>query len=175
MKKTNTRFLVEGAMIAALYAALTYVSGLLGLAYGPVQFRLSEVLTILPLFTPAAIPGLAIGCVLGNLGSPMGIIDIVCGSAATLLAALCTYALRKVRIKGWPVLSSLMPVLFNMVIVGMELEFLLVPGHAFTFTGFLVNALYVGIGEFAVVTIGGQLLAVTAEKTGVVRKLQHLR
>ena len=89
MKKNTTRYLTQAAVIAALYVVLTYVSSAVGLAYGGVQFRLSEALTILPAFTPAAIPGLTIGCVLGNLGSPMGIVDIVCGAGATLLCVAC--------------------------------------------------------------------------------------
>ena len=80
--------LVFGAMIAAIYAAATYLSSVFGIAYGPIQFRLSEALTVLSVFTPAAIPGLTIGCIIGNLASPFGIWDIVFGSLATLLAAV---------------------------------------------------------------------------------------
>ena len=66
MKRTSTRFLVTGALVAALYALLTYVSAALNLAYGTVQFRLSEALTVLPVVSGAAVPGLVIGCLLGN-------------------------------------------------------------------------------------------------------------
>ena len=93
MPNKLTRRMVEGAMIAALYVALTYFSRLLGLADGAVQFRLSELLTVLPAFTPAAIPGLTIGCLIANLGSPYGIADIISGTLATFLAALCTRCL----------------------------------------------------------------------------------
>lgn len=85
MNRNKLNYLVQGAVIAALYAALTYVAGAVGLAYGNVQFRFSEALTVLAAFTPAAIPGLTIGCFLGNLGSPYGMVDIICGTAATLL------------------------------------------------------------------------------------------
>ena len=68
----KVRFLALGAVIAALYAVLTYVAAAVNLAYGPVQFRFSEALTVLPVFTPAAIPGLTLGCVIANLGSPLG-------------------------------------------------------------------------------------------------------
>ena len=88
-KSNAARTLVIAALIAAAYAALTYVSAAMGLAYGEVQFRLSEALCVLAAFTPAAIPGLTIGCVLGNITSPLGIADIVFGAAATLLSALC--------------------------------------------------------------------------------------
>lgn len=82
MKRTSTRFLVTGALVAALYALLTYVSAALNLAYGTVQFRLSEALTVLPVVSGAAVPGLVIGCLLGNLTSPYGLVDIICGTGA---------------------------------------------------------------------------------------------
>ena len=72
--KTLSRFIVTAALIAAAYAALTYLSAALGLAYGGIQFRISEALNILAAFTPAAVPGLMIGCVIGNIGSPMGLV-----------------------------------------------------------------------------------------------------
>ena len=87
-KKLSVRFLTESAVIAALYAAATYLSAAFSLAYGPVQFRLSEALTVLSPLTAAAIPGLTIGCIIGNISSPMGIWDVLFGSAATLLGAV---------------------------------------------------------------------------------------
>ena len=69
----KVRFLALGAVIAALYAVLTYVAAAVNLAYGPVQFRFSEALTVLPVFTPAAIPGLTLGCVIANLGGGLGL------------------------------------------------------------------------------------------------------
>lgn len=151
-KKTTA--LVQGALIAALYAAATYLSGAFGIAYGPIQFRLSEVLTILPVFTSAAVPGLAIGCVLGNIGSPMGIYDIVFGTLATLLAALASRKLRNVRIKSFPVLSAIMPVLFNAVVIGVEILFL-IPSEKAGFTAFLINAAEIACGELVVCVGGG--------------------
>ena len=123
-KKLSVRFLTESAVIAALYAAATYLSAAFSLAYGPVQFRLSEALTVLSTLTPAAIPGLTIGCIIGNISSPMGIWDVLFGSAATLLGAVTGRMLRNVQIKKLPVLSSLMPVIFNAVIVGLEIVML---------------------------------------------------
>ena len=91
MPNHTVRRLVESAMIAAIYLVLTFASRLLGIADGAVQFRLSEALpTVLPVFTPAAIPGLTIGCLFANLGSPFGIADIISGTLATLFAALLT-------------------------------------------------------------------------------------
>lgn len=169
MNKPKTMFLVQGAVIAALYAALTYAAGLVGLAYGNVQFRFSEALTVLAVFTPAAIPGLTIGCFLGNLGSPFGMVDIVCGTAATLLAAACSYMTRNIRVKNLPLLSLFFPVLFNALIVGAEIAAFLPEG--FTVTGYLLNALWVGVGELVVCYAGGIPLFLAAEKTPLAKNL----
>lgn len=167
----KTLFLVQSAVIAALYAALTYVAGLAGLAYGNVQFRFSEALTVLAAFTPAAIPGLTVGCLLGNLGSPYGAVDIICGTLATLLAALCSYGTRKLKIRGIPLVSLLFPVLFNAVIVGAEIVLLLPEG--FSIQGFLINALWVGIGELVVCCAGGIPLAIAIQRTKLSKLLQY--
>ena len=146
--------LVHGALIAAVYAAATYLSAVLGIAYGPIQFRFSEALTILSIFTPAAIPGLTIGCIIGNLSSPFGMWDIVFGSLATLLAALLARKLRNVKIRKLPLLSIIMPVIFNALIVGAEIT-LLMPTDEANLTAFAVAALEVGAGELAVCLAGG--------------------
>lgn len=172
----KTLFLVQSAVIAALYAALTYVAGLAGLAYGNVQFRFSEALTVLAAFTPAAIPGLTVGCLLGNLGSPYGAVDIICGTLATLLAALCSYGTRKLKIRGIPLVSLLFPVLFNAVIVGAEI-IIVVPGgislQGFTMSAFLLSALWVGIGELVVCYAGGIPLALAIQRTKLSKLLQY--
>ncbi len=165
MKKTNVNTLVLGAFIAALYAALTYAASLAGLAYGQVQFRFSEALTVLAALTPAAIPGLTIGCFLGNLGSPYGMVDIICGTLATLIAAVLSYLTRNVKIKGIPVLAPLFPVISNSVIVGLEIAFFLPEG--ISLYGFLINALWVGLGELAVCFGAGIPLLIAVEKTGL--------
>ena len=159
MPHSLTRRITEGAVIAALYVVLTYASRLFGLADGAIQFRLSELLTVLPAFTPAAIPGLTVGCLLANLGSPYGPADILSGTAATLLAAIGTYLLRRVRIKGIPALAPLPPVLCNGVIVGAVVAVMneagqLIPS-AFTWPAFLLTALTVALGELAVCVLGG--------------------
>ena len=94
MNKKRTMFIVESAVIAALYAGLTYAASMLNLAYGSIQFRFSEALTILACLTPAAIPGLFLGCFLSNVLGGCIIPDIIFGSLATLLGAIGTYALR---------------------------------------------------------------------------------
>ena len=150
-KKLSVRFLTESAVIAALYAAATYLSAAFSLAYGPVQFRLSEALTVLSTLTPAAIPGLTIGCIIGNISSPMGIWDVLFGSAATLLGAVTGRMLRNVQIKKLPVLSS---VIFNAVIVGLEIV-MLTPVEGGKLTAFAISALEVGAGELAVCLVLG--------------------
>lgn len=156
-------------MIAAVYAAATYLSSVFGIAYGNLQFRFSEALTILSVFTPAAIPGLTVGCILGNISSPMGIWDIVFGSAATLLAAISARSLRKITFRGFPFLSLIMPVIFNAVIVGAEITFLLIESEA-TVSLFLLSALEVGAGELAVCLAGGIPLFCAVKKSGLFKK-----
>ena len=132
-KKLSVRFLTESAVIAALYAAATYLSAAFSLAYGP---------------------GLTIGCIIGNISSPMGIWDVLFGSAATLLGAVTGRMLRNVQIKKLPVLSSLMPVIFNAVIVGLEIV-MLTPVEGGKLTAFAISALEVGAGELAVCLVLG--------------------
>ena len=116
MKNKSTKYLLQGAIIAAVYAVLTIV--LAPISYGPMQVRISEALTVLPVFTPAAIPGLFVGCFVANMVGPYGIVDMICGSLATLAAAFLTYKLRK---NTW--LAPLPPVILNGVIVGGMLHF----------------------------------------------------
>lgn len=110
MKKSSN--LTRGALIAALYTVLTLLSNALGLANGAIQLRISEALTVLPMFTPAAIPGLFVGCLISNLLTDGVIANIIFGSIATLLGAVLTRLLRK----NTP-LACLMPVLSNTIIV----------------------------------------------------------
>ncbi len=167
MKKKTTLYVTEAAVIAALYVALTYVSNALGIAYNSVQFRLSEILTILPIFTPAAIPGLTIGCIIANITSPFGVIDIVCGSLATLCAASITRLLRNIRIRGIPVLSTLPPVLFNGLIVGLEIWYL---GDQ-TAALFVVSALEVMAGEAVMCIAIGIPFFAAIERTKVFSRI----
>ena len=166
--------MVQGAMIAALYAAATYVSAMFSIAYGPIQFRISEALTILPVFSPYAIPGLTIGCVLGNLSSPYGIIDVVFGAFATLVAAILSRAVRSIKVKGLPILAPLMPVIANALIVGLEIALFAADGSIsfanLTLAGFATAAVQVGLGEIVVCYVLGLMLYATLEKTGIAKK-----
>lgn len=105
-------------MIAALYVILTYVAMLFGLDKMAVQLRFSEALTILPIFTPAAIPGLFAGCLIANIMTGCALVDVILGSLATLIAAIITRKLRKI-----PYLASIPPILANTVIVPPVLAF----------------------------------------------------
>lgn len=170
----KVRFLAQGAVIAALYAVLTWAAAGVNLAYGPVQFRFSEALTVLPVLTPAAIPGLTLGCFLSNLGSPLGVVDWIFGTAATLLAAFGTRAAAKVEFKGVPWLAPLPPVLANALIVGLEVACLSDAGFAwadFSWTAFGAGALSVGLGELAVCYVLGLPLLVALKKLRVAEKL----
>lgn len=161
-------FLALSAVIAALYAAATYLAASVNLAYGPVQFRFSEALTVLPAFTPAAVPGLAVGCFLANLTSPLGVVDWVFGTLATLLAAISTHMLRHIRVKGLPVLAPLPPILFNAVIVGFEVSCLSAEGtfglSYASVGGFLAGFVSVGLGQLAVCVLLGFPLMLAVQR-----------
>jgi uncharacterized membrane protein len=137
----SARFLAEAGIIAALYFVLTVAVA--PLAYGQLQIRISEALCILPFFTPAAVPGLFVGCALANLFSPFGLYDIVFGSLATLIAALITYRIKQ----KW--LLPLPTIILNGLIIGAELTLL----AALPEFGFLpkdvywVSVAYVAAGE----------------------------
>lgn len=150
----KTRMLVRGALIAALYAALTHFQNLLipGSASWAIQFRASEALCVLAFFTPAAIPGLAVGCLVFNLSSAAALpLDFLVGSLASLLAAAGMWLTRRITLRGIPVPGLLMPALWNALLVGWELE------H-YMGGGFWLNALYVAIGEAAVLLTLGTAL-----------------
>ncbi len=117
MKKTQ--YLVQAAVIAAIYVVLTLIFAPISYGATMIQVRISEVLTILPFFTPAAIPGLFIGCIIANLFSPVGALDVVVGSLATLLAAYLSYRMPK---KEW---VPLPPVLVNGLVIGTLLHYVL--------------------------------------------------
>lgn len=148
----STKYWVKAAAIAALYAVLTMAVA--PLAYGPVQFRVSEALTVLPVFTTAAIPGLTAGCLLANLFGGYGALDVVFGSLATLLATLCSYLLRG---KKW--LAPLPPVLFNAVIVGATIWVAAPNEGALWF-----NMVTVGLGELGACYVLGMPLLFLLKK-----------
>jgi len=165
----KTAYLTKAAVIAALYAVLTYLAAAAGLAYGEIQFRFSEALTILPLFCPAAIPGLTVGCLVSNITSTVNPVDMVVGTLATLFAALCTRALRNVKIKKYPLLSMVMPVIFNGVFIGAEIAYF--AGEGVFMEAFVPASLSVAAGEAAVVLILGTVLWAAIEKSEKLKSL----
>lgn len=159
-----TVFIVKSAVIAALYAIMTVVIS--PLSYGMVQCRFSESLIMLCAFTPAAIPGLTVGCLVANIFS-FNPIDMICGTTATLLSAVVGYKLRKVKIGGIPWLTPLPAVIFNMIIIGLELSvYLPIEGRGF-FIGFLIQALSVFIGQVIACYIFGVPVYMLINKTGL--------
>ena len=162
--RKSTVFIVKSAVIAALYAIMTVVIS--PLSYGMVQCRFSESLIMLCAFTPAAIPGLTVGCLVANIFS-FNPIDMICGTTATLLSAVVGYMLRKVKIGGIPWLTPLPAVIFNMIIIGLELSvYLPIEGHGFL-VGFFIQALSVFIGQVIACYIFGVPVYMLINKTGL--------
>lgn len=156
----TTKNLARIAILAAVYTAVSLA--LAPFSFGNIQVRISEALTLLPLIWQPSVWGLTLGCFLTNLigamtgVNPTGLIDAVVGTAATFLAAVCTYRLRNRTVRGIPVLSVAMPVIFNAVIIGIELGILLFPDNVLT--GSLICGLEVGVGELISVILGWFLI-----------------
>lgn len=151
----KTRLITQGAIIAGLYIAFTLVSNALGLASGVIQLRLSEALTILPMFMPAAVPGLFIGCLIANFMCGSMLPDVIFGSIATLLGALGTYYLGKNK---W--IAPVFPILSNTVIIPFVLKYVYgISGAIWYF------ALTVFIGEVISCGVLGILLYDALKKT----------
>ena len=166
MRRFSVRDLTLAAMVAALYAVMSYFGNIFGLTYGPIQFRCAEALTVLPFLFPAAVPGLFVGCFIANLLSPFGPLDLVVGSLATLLAALWTSKLHS----RW--LAPLPPVLCNAVLVGFTISWAEADGFTAALpAAWLYNGLTVGLGELAVCCVLGQLLLHLLPKFRMFRRM----
>ncbi len=155
MKSKKLVFICQAAVIAALYVVLTYVFS--AFASGVIQVRVSEALTVLPAFTPAAIPGLVIGCLLSNTLTGCVLLDIIFGSVATLIGALGSYALRR---HTW--LVPIPPIVSNMIIVPFVLRYAYGATDAFPFM-----IATVGAGEIISCYLLGMLLY------GALKKMKH--
>ena len=160
MKKNTTKMVAFGGVIAALYVVLTIIAAALGIASGAIQVRLSEALTILPVFTAAAVPGLTVGCVLANLVTGCAAWDVVFGSMATLLGAIGTRLLR-----DRPAIAWIPPVVSNMLIVPVVLmkvygvDSVDVFGSVFNGDSlWIMLVVTVGIGEIIACGVLGMLL-----------------
>lgn len=150
MRKFSVRDLTLAAMLAGVYAVLTI--GLPIPQYGAIQIRFAEALTVLPFLFPVATPGLFVGCLIANLLSPYGLLDVVAGSAATLFACLWTQNLKN----RW--LAPLPPVLCNAAIVGAVIAYAQTGVEAAFWPAYLFNAFTVGLGELAACYVLGSLL-----------------
>ncbi len=150
-----------GAIIAALYVVLTYLASAMGLSSGVIQVRFSEALTVLPVFTPAAIPGLFIGCLISNLLTGCALWDVIFGSLATLLGAIFTYLLKKHKL-----LAVLPPIISNAIIVPPVLIFVYGVSDAYWFI-----LLTVCIGEIISCGILGTALRKALEKSRIFERI----
>lgn len=153
MKNKKALFITQAAVIAALYVVLVVVFNYI--SFGPIQFRVAEALTILPYFTPAAIPGLFIGCILANVIGGAVVWDIILGSIATLIGAVFTYLLRKKS----KFLAPLPPVLANTIIVPWVLKYAYGAEEMVWFM-----AVTVGIGEILACYVLGMILLFALNK-----------
>ena len=159
--KITTKKITMAALIAALYTALTLV--IAPLSFGPIQIRISEALTVLPVVYPPAIIGLTIGCFLSNfIGfisglNPIGLIDCAFGTVATLIAALLTYFIgKKLSGKKLFLLAPLPPVIVNAIIIGIELSIFVIGDTGIT--SIILTNIYVGLGQILPCYAGGFLI-----------------
>lgn len=169
-QNSSIRKLVRCAVVAAIYVVLCMV--LQPLSYGAVQVRVAEALCLLPVFGPEYIAGVVLGCFLSNLlGST--IVDVIFGTLATLLACLVTYKLRNVRIGGLAIPASLPPVVFNAVIIGIEIAVMFPDpsSSAPLWLACVSNGISVGIGELISCTVLGVILVKIIESNGALRKI----
>ena len=165
--RNHARHLAHAAIIAALYAVLTHFQNILlpNSASFAIQLRLSEALCVLAFFTPAAPLGLAVGCLIFNLTFAAALpLDFLVGTIATYLAGKAMWLSRKFTVKGYPLLGMLMPALFNALLIGWELT-------AYIGGGFWINAVYVAIGEIAVLLLPGSILYYAMKKRKLDRRL----
>ncbi len=152
MRNKKVQFITQGAVIAAIYVVLVLIFDTF--SFGPIQFRIAEMLTIMPYFTPAAIPGLFVGCLIANIIGGGLIWDIVFGSIATLIGAIGSYLVRKNK---W--LVPLPPIIANTIIVPFVLK------YAYGYDGLLVYFMFtVGLSEIIVCGIIGMALLTVMAK-----------
>ena len=168
MKHKNTQKLTLAAMTAAAYAALSLLGAVFGLTFGPIQVRFSEALCLLPFLFPETAWGLGVGCLIANVFSPYGALDIVVGSLSTLIAALLTARCQK----KW--LAPLPPVIANTVLIGLVLAYEQAGTSAAFWPTYAFNALTVGLGEaVACYGLGGLLLWRLDKSNALQRYLQN--
>ena len=158
--RSSTRRTAHAAILAAMYFTLTHMQNLLlpNSTSFAIQCRLSEILCIFSLFTPAAIPGLTVGCLLYNLSYAGALpLDFLVGSLATLSGSWLMWQTRRITLGGLPILALTMPALTNALFVGWELT-VYIGNTGFTMAAFWINAVYVALGELIVLLIPGSIL-----------------
>ena len=160
MRKFTTRDLTFAALVAALYAVMGYFGDILSLTFGPVQFRFAEALTVLPFVFPAAAPGLAVGCLITNLLSPYGPVDVIFGTLATAIAAWLT-----MKMPRW-YLAALPPILVNALI--------LPPMWAWAEVGAVNPAFWMACGWNALTFIPGEALVCYILGTLLLKELPQI-
>lgn len=162
--------IVITGVIAAIYAAVTIL--LAPISYGMIQVRVAEALTILPFFSPFSIIGLFLGCLISNFFSPIGPLDIIVGSLATLISAIATYYIGKMKSKYAKYLAPLPPVIFNALFVGILISNVFSNGNIYSF---VISGLWVGLGEAAACYILGLPLLLFIEKKPIIKKMMQHR
>ena len=168
MQKLQTQHLTRAAAVGAAYAVLSLFSSVFSLTFGVVQCRFSEALCVLPFFFPETVWGLFAGCLITNILSPYGLLDLIVGSLATLIAALLTARCRK----KW--LAPLPPVIANTVLIGLVLAYEQAGTSAAFWPTYAFNALTVGLGEaVACYGLGGLLLWRLDKSNALQRYLQN--
>jgi len=170
----NTKKLTNQAMIAAIYTVLSVA--LSAISFGTVQIRISEALTLLPIFSFTNIWGVTIGCFITNLigfftgAKILGSLDMIFGTFATFSAAVCSYLLRNIKIKDIPLLSVVPPIAFNAVVIGWELCMLINNG-SFSPVIFWAQAISVGIGQMLSCGVIGLMMVRLIEKNKTLKEL----
>ncbi len=155
----HVKFITRAAAIAAIYIGITAIFAPISFGHDVFQLRVSEALTVLPVFTPAAVPGLFLGCLLSNLiFGGLGPIDLIFGSLTTLCAAWCTYALRKKN----RLVALIPPVVLNALVVGTYLKFLLFSD--FANISVWTTILYTGLGQLGACYLLGYPLSLALDK-----------
>ena len=173
MSSFSVRKIAFAGVVAALYASMTLV--IAPIAYGPIQFRLTEALCILPFFYPITALGLFVGCLIANLFSPYGILDIVAGSMASLIAALVTMQMGRMNRDSFAMkgLACFPPVIFNALIIGAVIAWSMTSGGEAFWPAFAVNGFQVGLGQFVVMYALGLPLMLYLPKLRVFASLSE--
>ena len=165
MKKFTVQHLATAAVVGAAYAVLSIFGSVFGVTFGPVQCRFAEALCVLPFFFPETAGGLFVGCLITNLLSPYGLLDIVIGSLTTLLAAVLTARCKR----KW--LAPLPPVVCNALIVGFEVAWSEVGFTAALLPAYALNMFTVGLGELCACYLLGLPLLSALSRVPLVQQL----